>query len=48
MGIADTRLRVRRQAKVFIREETNRSILNHEGFGRTKDTSVGRKGQRNF
>ena len=24
MGIADARLRVRRQAKVFIREETNR------------------------
>ena len=36
MGIADARLRVRRQAKVFIREETNISVLNRETLGKEK------------
>jgi len=48
LGIADARLRVRRQAKAFIREETNRSVLNRESFGERKGTRAGRKGQRNF
>ena len=43
MGIVDARLRVRRQAKVFIREETNRSVLNRESFGERKGTRAVRK-----
>jgi len=48
MGIADARLRVRRQGKAFIREETNRSVLSRESSGERKGTRAGRKGQRNF
>jgi hypothetical protein len=42
MGIADARLRVRRQAKVFVREETNRSVLNRESFEERKKGHEGR------
>ena len=45
MGIAGQGSRVRGQAKVFIREETNRGILNRENFGETKGGSARRKGQ---
>jgi len=48
MGIADARPRVRRQAKAFLREETNGSVLNRESFGERKGMRAVRKGQPNF
>ena len=48
MVIAEAMLRVRRPAKLFIREETNRRVPNRESFGERKGTRAGRKGLRNF
>jgi hypothetical protein len=45
LGIADARLRVGGRRRLLIRQETNRSASNQEGFGETKGTSAVSKGQ---